>query len=105
MNEAVATIAGDRKWKAVYTIVERHGSASNGGDRQGSPERKFWVRVGTAFVNRDQSLNVHLDAAPTNGALALTHVDDIVLEVTHEARPIGGTSSLSADLSCLQQVL
>ena len=45
------------------------------------------------------------DAAPTNGDLDLTHVDDIVLEVTHEARPIGGTSSLSADLSCLQQVL
>ena len=63
MNEAVATVAGDRKWKAVYTIIER----------QGQTEKKIWLRVGTAFVNRDQSMNVHLDASPTNGTL---HIRD-----------------------------
>ena len=68
MNEAVSAAPSDRKWKAVYTIVERQGS-----DRQGNADRKFWVRVGTAWVNRDQSLNVHLDAAPTNGTL---HIRD-----------------------------
>jgi hypothetical protein len=45
------------------------------------------------------------DAAPTNSDVDLSHVDDIVLEITHEARPIGNTSALGADLSCLQQVL
>jgi len=42
----------------VYTIVER--------ERDG---RKFWVRIGTAFKNRDGSLNVALDALPANGTL------------------------------------
>ncbi len=44
-------------WKAVYTIVERGHS------------RKHWLRIGVAFVNRDGSLNVRLDAVPVNGQL------------------------------------
>ena len=48
-------------WKAVYTIADR----GNG--------RKHWVRVGVAFVNRDGSLNVRLDAVPVNGQL---HIRD-----------------------------
>jgi hypothetical protein len=51
-----------RTRKAVYTIVERPGA-----------DKKFWVRIGTAFTNRDSSLNVHLDASPTNGQL---HIRD-----------------------------
>jgi len=31
-------------WKAVYTIADR----GNG--------RKYWLRIGIAFINRDQSL-------------------------------------------------
>ncbi len=46
--------------KLAYTIVER--------DKDG---RKFWVRVGAAFVNRDGSLNVKLDAVPVNGQLQI----------------------------------
>lgn len=42
----------------VYTIVAR--------ERDG---RKFWVRIGTAFRNRDGSVNAVLDAVPTNGTL------------------------------------
>ena len=45
------------------------------------------------------------DAAPTNSDVDLTKIEDIVLEITHEARPIGTTTSMGADLSCLQQVL
>ncbi len=44
------------KMKAVFTIVE-------------GKERTFWRQVGVAFVNRDGSLNLHLDALPTNGKL------------------------------------
>lgn len=47
-------------WKAVYTVLERK-------------ERSLWIRIGTAFVNRDGSLNVKLDALPINGAL---HIRD-----------------------------
>lgn len=44
-------------WRAVYTIADR----GNG--------RKYWLRIGVAFVNRDNSLNVRLDAIPLNGQL------------------------------------
>lgn len=44
--------------KLAYTIVER--------DKDG---RKFWMRVGGAFVNRDGSSSDRLDAMPVNGQL------------------------------------
>jgi hypothetical protein len=43
-------------WRVVYSIVERN-------------NKKHWLRVGIAFVNRDGSLNVRLDAVPINGQL------------------------------------
>jgi len=73
MNEAALirpvpaeTGAAEKKWKVVYTIVERP-------ERAGEPPRKFWVRIGSAFINRDQSMNVRLDALPTNSML---HIRD-----------------------------
>ncbi len=61
MNDMQGTSDPKKTWKAVYTIVER------------TPEKKYWVRIGTAFLNQDQSLNVKLDASPTNGQL---HIRD-----------------------------
>ncbi len=46
------------KHKAVYVIVEN--------DRL---EKPLFRRVGTAFVNKDQSLNVILEALPIGGRL------------------------------------
>jgi hypothetical protein len=60
MNTSSATV------KDVFTIRERES-----GTAEGSSE--FWTRVGVAFVNRDHSLNVHLDANPVNGRL---HIRD-----------------------------
>jgi hypothetical protein len=48
--------------KYVYTIVEREGL-----------EKSQWIRVGIAFVNKDRSLNLRLNALPMNGTL---HVRD-----------------------------
>lgn len=56
--EAHAEESSGRGPLVVYTIVAR--------ERDG---RKFWVRIGTAFRNRDGSLNAILDAVPTNGTL------------------------------------
>ena len=50
----------DNKVKIAYTVVERQKDG-----------RQFWVRVGAAFVNRDGSLNVRLDAMPVNGKLQI----------------------------------
>lgn len=44
--------------KDVYTITEREGE-----------EKKYWTKIGIGFVNRDNSINVVLDAVPTNGRL------------------------------------
>ena len=51
------------KMKAVFTIVES--------DRL---EKPIFRRIGTAFVNRDLSLNVFLDALPVNGKI---HIRDV----------------------------
>jgi hypothetical protein len=69
MNELAYGVPeiGDRKWKAVYTIVE---NLNKGG---GKGDKKYWIRVGVAFLNRDGSLNVRLDAMPVNGTL---HIRD-----------------------------
>jgi hypothetical protein len=49
-----------KNYKVVYTIVERQ-----------RDKKKFWLRIGAAFTNRDGSLNVHLDATPVNGQLQI----------------------------------
>ncbi|AKU92295.1 hypothetical protein [Vulgatibacter incomptus] len=48
-----------KKW-AVYTIRERQGL-----------EKPYWMRVGVAFMNRDGSFNLHLDATPLDGKLQM----------------------------------
>ena len=42
----------------VYTIIERPGMA-----------KSLFARVGSAWINRDQSINIQLDALPVNGKL------------------------------------
>jgi hypothetical protein len=44
----------------VYTPIQR----TDGGDT-------FWIKVGIARVNRDNSINIYLDALPVNGKLQL----------------------------------
>ena len=46
--------------KDVYTISERS---------EGLDAKDRWCRVGIGFVNRDDSINVVLDAVPVNGRL------------------------------------
>lgn len=45
--------------KNVYTVIE------------GADRKPRWLRIGVAFVNTDGSLNVRLDALPTNGTLQI----------------------------------
>lgn len=48
----------------AYTIV---------GQRE-KDGKKLWVRIGSAFRNRDGSINVQLDAVPVNGTLHIRQV-------------------------------
>ena len=63
-NQEVTQDGAERRWKAVYTIVEGQ-----------NKEKKYWLRIGIAFPNRDQSLNVRLDAMPVNGMLHIRDAD------------------------------
>lgn len=38
--------------------------------------KTFWVRIGSAFINRDGSTNVYLNAYPTNGKLQIRELDE-----------------------------
>ena len=44
--------------KDVFTVIEQTGDAKN-----------IWLRIGAAFINRDQSMTIALNALPTNGRL------------------------------------
>lgn len=48
------------KQMIVYAPIEREKS-----------KKTFWLRVGTAFWNKDESINVYLDALPLGGKLQL----------------------------------
>jgi hypothetical protein len=50
------------KMKIAYVVTQRG-------------TNKYWTRVGVAFVNRDGSINVKLDAVPVSGEI---HVRDYV---------------------------
>lgn len=57
------------KMKIVYAITSREAKP---GSADTSP-RKYWHRVGVAFVNGDGSLSVKLEALPVSGEL---HIRD-----------------------------
>ncbi len=46
------------KMKIVYVISDRNG-------------RKFWNRIGVAFINSDGSTNVKLEAIPVSGEMQI----------------------------------
>lgn len=56
------------KVKAVYVISTKG-------------ERKYWTKIGVAFVNRDGSLNCKLESLPVDGVL---HIRDFVAQAERE---------------------
>ena len=51
---------GGKRPLAAYVIVERKGY-----------DKPFWNRIGSAFFNRDGSINVLLDSLPLQGKIQL----------------------------------
>jgi hypothetical protein len=57
------------KLKIVYTVATR---TAQGHPPNGAPiVKKYWNRVGIAFVNADGSLSVKLEALPVSGELQI----------------------------------
>lgn len=50
--------------KEVYTIEEKTG-------KEGKESKSYWTRVGSAFENKDGSVNIYLNALPINGKLQI----------------------------------
>ncbi len=67
----------DSKLKAVYTVIQGHELA-----------RPVFRRVGTAYVERDASLSIVLDALPLSGRLHVREADAALGE-EHLARQEG----------------
>ena len=62
------------KMKAVFTIIE--------GEHL---QKAIFRRIGTGFVNRDQSLNIFLDAFPVSGKL---HIRDMETKRDREEKEV-----------------
>ena len=39
-------------------------------------EKSFWNRIGTAYLNRDGSFNIYLDALPRDGKVQIREIKD-----------------------------
>jgi len=44
--------------------------------------KTYWMKIGSAFTNRDGSFNVYLDAYPANGKLQIRELDERDLAAT-----------------------
>ncbi len=66
LAKSASTSAGAQNGKklAVFTIVEVN------------EERALWRRVGNAYLNRDGSYNLYLEALPVNGRLHMREYQD-----------------------------
>lgn len=66
--------------KDVFTITE-YG--------EGEKNKKQFTRIGIGFVNKDGSINVILDALPTNGRI---HVRDRIARSGLKSKPNNSTT-------------
>ena len=71
----------------VITSIDKHGGG------------KFWMRCGSAFINKDDSINVYLDAMPKNFEFQLRELTED--ELTRKSTPNGdahaGTKPVASD--------
>ena len=42
--------------------------------------KTYWMKMGSAYVNRDSSINLYLDCLPVNGRLQVREWDDLPWE-------------------------
>jgi hypothetical protein len=59
----------------------------------------FWMRIGSGFTNRDNSVNIYLDAIPKNFQLQLRELDDEDLRKRDPQRTESGSGGLASGLA------
>jgi hypothetical protein len=70
--------------------------------KHNNPKENHWIRMGTAYVNRDNSINIYLEAVPSSFQLQLRELEEEDFRkrdapsadtgVPFPARPNGSTS-------------
>lgn len=69
-------MTGDTMWKILCPV-------------EGKSGKTFWMRIGSAFDNRDGSKNLYLNAYPMNGKLQLRPLDaEDRARMANEPRPV-----------------
>lgn len=63
MNGFSTNVNKPRMFKVITPIEKKDGGT-------------FWMRVGTGFPNKDQSINVYLDAIPVNHKFQIREMEE-----------------------------
>ena len=58
-------LTGGKPW-AAFNIIERG---------EGAKKKRIWSRIGSAFHNRDGSINIYLDSLPLGGKVQIREDD------------------------------
>jgi hypothetical protein len=59
----------------VYSIQENAIKARKDG-KEGKEKASLWTKIGSAFSNKDGSMNIYLNALPLNGKLQIRERKD-----------------------------
>lgn len=79
MEQQQSSSVGGRKPWAAYNIIDR-----------GEGKTKIWSRIGSAWLNRDGSMNIVLDSFPLGGKLQIREDD-------REPKPERGALTVKAE--------
>ena len=87
MNGFSSSVNKPRMFKVITPIEKKDGGT-------------YWMRVGTGFPNKDQSINLYLDAMPFNHKLQIREMEDEDLAPRGRKRDdaAGASASASSDL-------
>jgi hypothetical protein len=64
-----------KPFRTVYTIIEKPG------------DKRYWMKIGIARVNHDQSWNIYLDALPFDRKLQIRDDNNRPRFDSHQDRP------------------
>ncbi len=85
MNGSTTPINRPRIFKVITPIEKKDGGT-------------YWMRIGTGYPNKDQSINLYLDALPINQKLQLREMDEEDLAPRGRKRDGAATPALASDL-------
>ncbi len=74
-SESERVVVHKRMFKVISPITRREGGGT------------YWMRLGTAFTNKDDSINIYLDAVPRDLTFQLRELDEREMKPRVEVKP------------------